>query len=419
MAGNKLLAYIGSESLVASTMSNTRIERPRYTETDVSLIALAEQLYLPIKTVLYLSSEGYIRFFVRTRQNDAMYISVHEDLIAPHGADLSPTVTALGSKPTIGINNLGAEGVIGFFLSQDDCRELLHKGKLRQRLFPSAVKKRFDHLNEVLPNPGFFPSDRAPELRSDGWRVACYPKGAVFDLSMGSGYPTPISLDITSSHTAPHRLYARQDDINSFLDIIDSNLFLHDLLFGEQVIDEKPTYIHVIVEKPAYISEKLTYLIETGERFWHTETTIDPKDYEAKREKVRDALQRPEFCSYFEKKKLAKGVLEVASRFIEPVFARTDVSDDQKQNWPGYLTPELLTLMAAAKLYWSPPHVDLGKVATHPKNEDIETYLRIRGISGNDADYAMTLIRPKEAARGRPVPEPSTRHREWPFHTGS
>jgi hypothetical protein len=163
---------------------------------------------------------------------------------------------------------------------------------------------------------------------------------------------------------------------------------------------------HVIDEKPAYISKKLVYLIETSERFWHTSTRIDLNDYEAVREKVRCALQHPEFHAYFDTHAPSKGVSAAASPFIEPNFARANASDAEKQAWPWYLTPELLVLLAASKLYWSPPHIDLGEVATHPKNREIEAYLCSRGIPGNKADYAMTLIRPEEAARGRPVSNP-------------
>ena len=402
-------------------MSNARSERPRYTETDVPLSVLAKQLHLPVKTVLYLSSEGYIRLFVRPQQRDALFVSVHESLIAPQGVHLLPEVVALASKAPIGVTDLGADGMTGFFLSQDDCRELMHKGKLRQNLFPAAVKKYLNCLNPAPPNPGFFPIDSVPGLAPDGWRVASYPKETLFDLSGGSGYPPPISLDVT-----PNSLYVCRDDIDMLLDVLDSDKFLHDILVEEET-DEKAVHesnvlkrrpeIHVIDEKPTYLSEKLRHLIATSERFWHTKTPVDPNDYEAKREKVRHALQDPEFHSHFDKSSPAKGVLEAASRFIEPIYARPKISDDKKKTWPWYLTPEIVTLMAASKLYWSSPHVELDNVATHPKNEEIEAYLRIRGISGNDANSAMTLIRPVNAARGRPVSEAYTRPRFMRKHT--
>jgi len=383
-------------------MSNTRVKRPRYTETDVSLIALAEQLSLPIKTVLYLSSEGYLPLFVGTKPKGAQIVSVHKDLISPHGADQPPLVIALASRPTIGVTSLDAKGVIGFFLSEDDCLELMLKGKLTQSLFPTAIKQHFNnrHLNWVLPRATFFPSTRIPELSPVGWRVACYPKETVFGLSAESGYPSPISIRITLS-----KLYARTEDILRFLDTIDSNDFLDDLITTKK---------NVVNQKPVYISNKLKYLIKTSESVWRTEYPIKPGDYRTHQGKVRQALQEPEFLKYFGKDRKLKGVREAASRFIKPIFARPKVSDAMKQDWNGHLTPELLTLMAASKLYWSSPHVDLNSVITHPSNKEIEDYLRIRGITGNDADFAITLIRPEGAIRGRPVAEPSIRRRLVP-----
>lgn len=382
-------------------MSHARSERPKFTESDVPLTVLAKQLHLPIKTILYLSSEGHIPLFVRTWHRDPpLFVSVHENLIAPLVEDLSPAVAAFASKSTIGVTDLGAEGMTGFFLSLDDSRELMHTGKLMRALFPAAAKKQLNHINAVPPNPGFFPFDRVPGLPPDGWRVACYPKETVFDLTAGSGYPPPIAMKITPSH-----LYACRDDIDIFIDVIDmigptgAQPLLRDLLVEHHMVDEKP----------AYISQKLTHLINTSERFWRNRP-VDPKDYDTQREKVRRALQDPEFHSYFDKSSPATGVLEAAERFIEPMYAR-NVEDDKKNAWPWYLTPEILTLVAASKLYWSPPHVAFDKVATHPKNEEIEAYLRIRGISGNHANSAMTLIRPREAARGRPVPDAYSRPR--------
>jgi len=120
------------------------------------------------------------------------------------------------------------------------------------------------------------------------------------------------------------------------------------------------------------------------------------------------SLQRDEFKALFQKEQLAPGTYKKAADFIEPLFARDAVPKELKESWTSYLTPELLKLMAASKLFWSAQDVVLTDVATHPKKEAIELYLRANGISGNHADYAITLIRPENAARGRPVPRVKT-----------
>lgn len=384
-------------------MSSLRLKRPTYNDVYTSLGKLADELHLSIKTVLYLAAEGYLPLFAMVKQKDVLYISVHENLFADGEAELTREETELARKSQMLGLNLSADDIIGLFLSPLDCDLLLSRGRIRQSLFPSAVRKRFDHLNVVNPHPGFFPIDRNPGLPPDGWRVAHYTKGTTLSFGEENGFLAPIALDIS-----PRDLRVREDDVNRFLEIIDSPLFLHDLLAGD----------HVIRNQPTYLSEKLKYLIATSRAVWDTVTPMDTKEYNTKRGKVLDALNDDEFHGLFYKKKAAEGVIKAASKFIEPLFARCakgnqDSNDDSKDlaegNYvrSGYLSPELLILLAASKLYWSPTHVDRDVVATHPKNEDIEAYLRIQGISGNDANYAMTLIRPEDAARGRPISEHS------------
>lgn len=385
-------------------MSTPRLKRPTYTDVYTPLGKLADELHLPIKTVLYLAAKGYLPLFAMVKQKDVLYVSVHENLFKDGDAELIREEAALTCKSQMLGLNLLADDIIGLFLSPNDCDKLLSDGRIRQSLFPAAVRRRFDHLNFVDPHPGFFPIDRIPGLPPDGWRVAHYAKEMTLSLGEESGFPAPMALDIR-----PRDLRAREYDINRLLEIIDSPLFLHDLLAGD----------HVIRDQPPYLSEKLKYLIATSRAIWDMATQMDPKEYNKKREKVLDALNDREFHEYFYKKKATKGVIEAASKFIEPLFARcakvgedrdhVDGNDISEGNYvtPRYLSPELLILLAASKLYWSSSHVDLDNVATHPRNEDIEAYLRIQGISGNDADYAMTLIRPERAARGRPIPERS------------
>jgi hypothetical protein len=150
---------------------------------------------------------------------------------------------------------------------------------------------------------------------------------------------------------------------------------------------------------------RFTHLIETSEKFWSRKPSDGSDDYSSKRAKVREALGKTDFLDNFKmaKGKVSTGVLEAASRFIEPLYART-MSNEGRRSGHTYLSPELLIFLAAAKLFWSSPHIDFGNPATHPSNADIESYLCIRGIAGNDADYAITLIRPEQASYGAHKP---------------
>ena len=382
--------------------SGTRSRRPAFTEPFLSLAPLADELRLPFDSILYFASEGYIPIYASVHKSDVMYVSIHKDFIAPHGLDLPATVVALANPSMIGVSHLGDQNMVGFFLSQEDCRSFLREGKLRQSLFPAALRTHLGHYHPEFPLPGYFPIERHPDLDPRGWRAACYPKETSFVLDPERGYPPATELMFRLAS-----LRVLQEDIEAFLDVIDSDAFLHDLVEPEIKTDSAngtQQVSHVIVEKPAYISAKLTHLIELSERFWRTKPSDGSNDYTTKREKVRKHLDDADFLDCFKMSKASKTLLETAARFIEPLYARSNISNEAKQSGHEYLAPELLILLAASKLFWSPPHVDLSNTATHPKKEDIEAYLRIRGVTGNDADYAVTLIRPEQADYGSPKP---------------
>lgn len=388
----------------------TRSRRPTFTGPYLSLSDLADELRLPLESVFYLASQGYVAIFTFVHVVDGMYVSVHKDFIAPHGLRLPAAVMALPNPQLIGISHLGHQDVVGFFLGEEDCHAFLQDGKLRQSLFPAALRKRFDHYQEEFPLPGYFPIGRYPDLDPHGWRAACYPKEASFDLDPETGYPPPLSLRFGLAS-----LYVFQEHIEALLDVIDSDAFLHDLTFKTEKNGALPASSHVIFEKPAYISEKLTHLIETSERFWRKKTSDDSNDFAARREKVRSALNHSDFLDCFKMTTASETLLQTAAQFTEPLYARSNMSDEGKLSGHAYLAPELLILLAAAKLFWSPPHVDFDNPATHPKNEEIEAYLRVRNITGNDANYAITLIRPEQARYGGHRPFTSLRDKHNPL----
>jgi len=387
----------------------TRSRRPTFADPYLSLSDLADELHLPLESVFYLAAKGYIEIFAFRHVSDAMYVSVHKDFVAPQGLNLPAAVMALPNPQMIGISHLGHNDVVGFFLGQEDCKAFLRDGKLRQSLFPAALRKRFNHYRPEFPLPGYFPIGRHPELDPDGWRAACYPKETSFDLDPETGYPSPISQLFRLAS-----LYVLQEDIEAFLDVIDSDAFLHDLIV-EPEDGAHPATSHVIEERPAYISAKLMHLIDTSERFWQKRPSDDSNEYTTKQEKVRGALNDSDFLDCFKMTKASKNLLQTAAQFTEPLYARSNMSDEGKLSGHPYLAPELLILLAAAKLFWSPPHVDFDNPATHPKNEEIEAYFRVRNITGNDADYAITLIRPEQARYGGHKPFTSLWDKQNPF----
>lgn len=189
-------------------MSSPRLKRPIYTDVYTPLGKLADELHLPIKTVLYLAAEGYLPLFAMVKQKDVLYVSVYENLFADGEAELTREETGLTRKSQMLGLNPSADDIIGLVLSPLDCDLLLSRGRIRQSLFSAAVRKRFDHLNFVNPHPGFFPFDRIPGLSPDGWRVAHYSKDTTLSFGGENGFSAPIALDIS-----PRDLRARASSL--------------------------------------------------------------------------------------------------------------------------------------------------------------------------------------------------------------
>lgn len=376
---------------------NVRSRRPTFSEAYIRIDKLANELSLPLEAILYFASQGLISIFTFFRQRDAIFLFVHRDFIAPLGLELHESLTLLPNLSSVGVSQLCSQDITGFFLNAKDCSELLKEGRVKQGLFSAALRCRFDRYSMEPPGPGYFPLDRYPDIDPKGWGVACYPKETALVFDPEKGLPLPIILSID-----PTSLYVLNEGIETFLSIIDTETFLDDLLVPpvKSPLSNDETF-HVVDNKPLYISAKLTHLIETSERLWRNKPSDDSGDYSSQQAKVRQALKDPNFLSSFKmtKGKVSEDMLAAASRFIEPLYARS-ISNEGKLSGHAYLSPELLIFLAAAKLFWSLSHVDFDDPATHPKNEEVKAYLGIRGITGNDANYAMTLIRPEQARYG-------------------
>lgn len=377
---------------------DTHPRRFNLTEPYLSIAQLANEQHLYLESVLHFASQGLIPIFTFLRQPDATFLYVHRDFVAPHGLTLPESVLSLSNISSIGISRSCCQDISGVFLNAQDCSELLKEGRVSQGLFPAALRRRFNRYSVEPAIPGYLPHDRYPDIDPKGWRVACYPNGTALVFDREIGFPVPTILKISLS-----AVYVLREDIESFFSIIDNETFLSDLLVTpiEDPLNNDWKTLHVVVDKPPYISAKLTHLIETSERFWRRNRSNDVGDYSEQRAKVCHALKDGDFLSNFKmaKDKVSKDLREAAARFIEPLYAR-NISNEGKLSGHAYLSPELLIFLATAKLFWSPSCVDYDDPATHPRNEQIKAYLRFRGIPGNDADYAATLIRPEQAKYG-------------------
>jgi hypothetical protein len=376
-------------------------QRLIHSQESISISDLACELQLSVATILNCATEGIIPFFFPTFPNDYACLSVDDRRINIDQTFSQSTENVKRAKTTHQINietaakvavrsiMMGVDKIEGVVLAGEDCRQLIEHQRLSQHLFPAAVWKSLAGYDFLQPIHGLSILGRRSD--NEKWKIACYDRAQSTDLNIGQRVPMLIRFNIK-----PWQLFTRGEDVHRFKEIIYSPCYITALLEQDKYFD----CVNVIAERPAYFSEKLIYLIETSERIWRTATPIQPSEYEGCRNKVFAQLGSDYFKSLFSKNYLAPGTRAVAANFIEPIFARKVVPEDLKEGLKGYLSPELFKLMAAAKLFWSSPHVVLDEVLTHPKNQSIESYFRTVGISGNNATAAATLIRPERAARG-------------------
>lgn len=386
-------------------MTFIRKKRPVFTGAYHPFTELAKSLSVSSETLLAQAAQNYLTVFIRVPDQVDVY-SVHEDAIetidqAHRVSKVERRIQApdqFESRP-LNMSNTGIEGLI---LSSRDCRELSQKREIRKYLFMSGHKVHLDYLEAVGPILGNFAFCDKRKLSLFGWRIACYPKYGHIEFEEGVGYPHPPGIEITIKD-----LFVTTPVIESFLDSIDTHKYVEDLLMDGRVIPDRP----------AYFSERLIHLIDANGIFWKIVDASDTEAHKLQKEKMNDYLLIDDLKEPRNKTESKAGFIELAERFAVPVFARGSVSKEELEASPTYITPEILLLMAAAKLFWAAPHVDMNLSNTHPRRVDIKNFLSYMGFTSRDADYGATLISPGAATVGKRTKEKSIRQTMFPRYT--
>lgn len=383
-------------------MTFIRKKRPVFTGAYHPFTELAKRLSVSSETLLAQAAQNYLTVFIRVPDQVDVF-SVHVDAIetidqAHRVSKVERRVQApdqFESRPL----NMSNTGIDGLIISPRDCRELSQKREIRKYLFMSGHKVHLDYIEAVGPILGSFAFCDKRKLSLFGWRIACYPKYGHIEFEEGVGYPRPPGIEITIND-----LFVTTPVIESFLDSIDTNKYVADLLLDGHVIAD---------EWPFFFSEKLIYIIDANRIFWRKTDATDTKAHKQKEVNMKKYFL-DEFNEHCDKTMSKAGLMQVAEKFATPVFARAGVAKEEREASRTYVTPEILLLMAAAKLFWSAPHVDFKVSDTHPRREDIKKFLSHMGFKGNDPDYGATLISPETASRGKRMQKISVRQTVFP-----
>jgi hypothetical protein len=332
----------------------------------------AKRLAIPARTLLHHASQGSLRLFTLPSP-DVDYYSVHEDFVG-NAADPMPYEAQPISMPE--------PGVMGLVLASDDCAQLAAHGKVAQPFFRSIIRKQGIWGNIIEPISGRPRST----IRPNGWRIAAYKR-----MNSGNGEwnaHSPVAAGIT-----PFNVYARDVDIEAFLTGLKTYQFVIPLFQDD----------HIAEELPKYVSGKLRELFFANRIFWRDATTTDVPERERRRAELKKYLKQ-EFLEYCDKKSKPESLLAFAADACDPMAL------PQSQRFHSTsVTPAMLTLLTASKLYWS-AHCELGQGHdTYPDQKALLSFLQFMGLQGNTAVSGRTLIRPEGLGTPEPAPDPLSR----------
>lgn len=157
----------------------------------------------------------------------------------------------------------------------------------------------------------------------------------------------------------------------------------------------------IVEELPTYVSGKLGELIEANRLYWRGYQSIDTSEKERRRSEFLNHLKE-DFSQLCDKKSNNKTLVAFAATICDPTLL-----PESRRLHSTSVTPAMLALLTAAKLFWSAHCQGSQTYETYPNREAVIEFLRFMGLREADAaSSGTTLIRP-ESAR---TPEPE---KDW------
>lgn len=336
----------------------------------------AERLSIPVNTLLHHGSQGDLRFF--TFPPDGVdYYSVYQPLVGNLTVPLRD-----GAQPV----SMQGSRVMGLVLGKEDCAHLASGRTLEQKFFSAIIREELNWRNIIMPVPGHLFNKLPP----DAWRIAAYKR--ITSAPEGeSPFNSPVVVKIPA-----WKAYIREVDVEEFIARVMSCHFIGDVIHQRRIVDELPPYI----------SGKLSELINANRLFWGDYQAINPSETEKRRGEVNVYLKK-RFSGFCDKKSNPKTLLAFAESAADPVLLPKSQRIDATS-----VTPIMLALLTAAKLYWSAHCENASIPETYPSREAIVDFLRFIGLRGtNDASTGATLIRPESVRT--PAPKQDALNMKW------
>lgn len=353
-------------------------------------------LSIPARTLLHHGLQGEFKLFIRRPLLAVDYYVVRDDLFGPTDQMSDRVISSSSFRESI--QKLPLDEIIGFIPDRDTLANLASQSHVEVNSFDSVICRNltWDKFR------GLVPSSAGHTLSPAGWRIAAYARKTICenlnevgsDAAMASieeKIPNPIPIKIL-----PNYISIRDTDIQAFISRINSHEFISDLYSDGKITEELPTYI----------SGKLSEIIAANRYFWRNRQRIDKNEENRRRQQTIEYLNKPKelrpsdsespsekrFYELCNKQSNPKSLTEFAARICDP-----SQSPSSKQS-KSSVTPTILALLSAAKLYWSSPNINYLVHETHPKVLDVASFLRHMGVNEtNAAGKGVAVIRPEDA----------------------
>ena len=340
-----------------------------------SLQEWEQRLSIPARTLLHHASQGRLNLFVRPPAMAVEYALFRADEAA------SP----LTQGPFI---RLPKDELVGFIPDATILSAMICGQPADIESFNTVIcdNLSWDGIR------GLFPSTYGHTFQPFGWRIGIFRPLEAHESPNETAAPDLSHAEIDgrcvtrcSFAIRPDHVCIRDVDVRTFLDSLQSHDFISDLHKSGAFTEEFP----------AYISGKLKEIIEANQVLWSKWEGLGADVRDRKRAASVEYLST-DFRSLCKKGTSPDALVKFAADVCDP----STVPESRRIG--SSATPDMLALVTAAKLFWSPVYIDSGRPETHPAREEAMAFLRFMGMTAtNAASDGVTIIRPEQAIAGK------------------
>lgn len=378
----------------------------------------AERLEIPVPTLLYHAAHGaFPVFFVpNLHAQELRYVDTTE--IDPQHYDVAdpPPLPESSIHKSIHESIRRPGKLVGICLDHAICERLAKGKEIHMPFFAEAMWWDERGLKHIGSEEKVFGLTLPPRAR-----FAIFPDKAHADYVLGPDGPRlPISRWLpqkdwerpleehirtpVSTLIQPHTVCARDVDVSNFVRGLVDYRFIADLFDGKTISKDLPPYL----------SEKLLELINAHRTFWSEVEDLDSASRNGRKAQLTTRLRRA-FKNLCREQSNTNRLAQYGATVCHP-FSESDERLLEKT----LVTPLMLALLTASKLYWAPHRSDSGAYETRPPSTGIIHFLQHLGLRKlNEGRAAATLIEPEVAWESEPDELNTQPIVSWPTTPGT